>query len=57
MTERIFSVTCNYRSYAVIGNENTTIDTVWDSQKCWFLIGSEVTIEDDKGNKKTFRKE
>lgn len=57
MAERVFSVTHNYRSYAVMGNENTTIDTVWASQKCWFMTGSEVTIEDDKGNRKTFRKE
>lgn len=54
MNERVFSVTHNYRSYAVTGNENTTIDMVWASQKCWFMAGSEVTIEDDKGNKKTF---
>lgn len=54
---RYFTVTHNYRSYAVMGEEHTTIDTVWASQKCWFMPGSIVTVEDDKGNRKTFRKE
>ncbi|MCD8159274.1 MAG: hypothetical protein LUD77_10410 [Clostridiales bacterium] len=57
MKERYFTVTHNNRSYVVIGNENTSLDTVWNSQKCWFMKGSEVTIEDDKGNRKVFRKE
>lgn len=57
MAERYFIVSHGYRSYTVLGNEATTLDTVWNSQKCWFMSGSEVTIEDDRGNKKTFRKE
>lgn len=54
---RYFSVTHNYRSYAVTGNENTTLETVWASQKCWFMPGAEVTIEDDQGNRKVFKKD
>lgn len=55
---RYFTVSYkNQRSYSVLGNEVTTIDGVWASQKCWFMPGAVVTIEDDRGNKKTFRKE
>ena len=57
MAERYFTVKHGERSYSVIGNEVTTLETVWASQKCWFMPGSEVTIWDDKGNSKTFRKE
>ncbi|MCD8108766.1 MAG: hypothetical protein LUE14_01480 [Clostridiales bacterium] len=58
MAERYFAVSYkNRRGYTVLGNEATTIDGVWASQKCWFMTGGEVTIEDDKGNRKTFRKE
>ena len=32
----------------------TPLDIVWDSQKSWFLPGSEVTITDNHGNSKTF---
>lgn len=32
------------RCYDVTGNENTTMQTVWDSQKCWFVSGAEVEI-------------
>jgi len=54
--ERYFTVTHDHRFYAVIGNENTTLDAVWASQKCWFLTGSVVTITDDHGNQKTYRR-
>jgi hypothetical protein len=27
--ERYFFVSCHNRSYAVLGNENTTLETVW----------------------------
>ena len=54
--ERYFTVSCNYRNYTVLGNERDTLDTVWASQKCWFMVGSAVTITDDAGNKKRFVK-
>lgn len=57
MNEKCFSVTYNSRSYVVKGNENATLEAVWASQKCWFMPGSVVTVWDDKGNSKTFRKE
>ena len=44
------------RTYEVGGNENTTIDDVWESQKCWFSSGAFVEITDEDGNKKTFQK-
>lgn len=53
--ERYFTVTHNHRSYAVLGNEDTTLDMVWASQKCWFLPGSVVVITDGRGNQKTYR--
>lgn len=34
--------------------EGTSLDMVWNSQKCWYLPGSEVTITDNHGNSKTF---
>ncbi|MCD7757875.1 MAG: hypothetical protein LUH45_06855 [Clostridiales bacterium] len=54
MGNRYFTVSCHGRSYTVLGDEDTTLDLVWSSQKCWFMYGTAVTIEDDKGNKKTF---
>ena len=57
MAEKYFTVKHGDRSYAVVGHEATTIETVWASQKCWFMPGSIVTVWDDKGNSKTFRKE
>jgi predicted GH43/DUF377 family glycosyl hydrolase len=54
--ERYFCVSCNHRSYMVTGNENTTLETVWASQKCWFMPGTTVTVTDDKGNSSTFRR-
>jgi hypothetical protein len=54
--ERYFSVSYRHRSYTVLGNENTTFETVWASQKCWFMPGTTVTITDDKGNSKIFRR-
>lgn len=30
----------------IIGNENSTLDLVWDSQKCWFADGTKVLISD-----------
>lgn len=54
--ERYFTVTHNYRSYTVQGNEATTLDTVWASQKSWFMPGSIVIIVDDCGNQKIYRR-
>ncbi len=52
--KRYFTVKSGDRAYAVIGNEHTTLDTVWASQKCWFMHGVKVTITDDKGRSKTY---
>lgn len=52
--ERYFIVESHNRSYTVLGNENTTLDIVWASQKCWFVYGSRVKITDDKGNSKIY---
>ena len=52
---RYFTVTHGDRSYAVMAGTHATIETVWASQKCWFMPGSVVTVKDDIGNKKTFR--
>lgn len=54
MNERYFSVSCSNRSYTVMGGKHTTIDTVWASQRCFFLAGTIVTIVDDLDNTKTF---
>ena len=32
----------------------TSLDTVWLSQKDWFMPGCSVTITDENGNSKTF---
>ena len=55
--ERYFVVEYNNRAYTVIGNEVTTLDTVWSSQKCWFMPGSVVKITDPEGYSKTYRKQ
>jgi len=52
--ERYFTVECNGRAYTVLGNENTTLDTVWASQKCWFMYGTLVKVTDDKGNSRMY---
>lgn len=54
--KRYFTVKSGDRAYTVIGNEVTTLDIVWASQKCWFMTGAVVTIMDDHGNSKTFTK-
>ena len=55
--ERYFVVEYRHRAYTVIGNGGNTLDTVWASQKCFFLPGSVVKITDPEGNSKTFRKQ
>lgn len=63
MTQRkaIFTISCegkdSLRSYTVLGDDETTMETVWLSQKCWFMPGTRVEITDDKGNSKIFVKE
>lgn len=43
------------RHYPVLGNENSTPDSIWLSQKPLFTPGSVVTIKSlDGKNKKTF---
>lgn len=54
--KRYFTVKSGDRAYAVIGNEHTTLETVWASQKCFFLPGTEVIITDDHGNSRKFIK-
>ena len=34
----------------------TPFDIIWNSQKTWYLPGSEVIITDNHGNSKTFIK-
>lgn len=45
-----------YKTLQVEGNENTTLDIVWMSQKCWFGPGTRVTISDAFGNAKSYMK-
>jgi len=54
--ERYFTVNVLHgnRSYTVIGDRKTTLETVWASQKCFFLSGTQVRIIDDEGNSKIF---
>ena len=44
------------REYIVYGNNNTSLDVVWMSQKSWFLTGSSVTIIAEDGTSKTYTK-
>ena len=42
------------RSYTVESSCIVSLDTVWKSQCCWFMLGSQVLISDEAGNKKLF---
>lgn len=42
------------RRYPVTGNENSTFETVFASQKCWFSKGARITVIDPKGKSQTF---
>lgn len=53
MIFKITNTTTN-RNYQVNGN---SFETVWDSEKCWFSKGTTITIEDENGNIKYFKKE
>ena len=59
MTEcnRFFLVKSGNRSYLLKVEPMTTLDLAWASQKCWFTLGSIVTIIDDNGESKIFVKE
>lgn len=46
-----------HKSYLIEADICATIQTVWDSQKCWFSTGQRVVITDQDGNKKEFIKE
>lgn len=43
-------------TYEVFGNKETSLDTVWNSQKCFFSRGTRVLISDGV-NQKVFEKE
>ena len=55
--KRIFFVSSYKRDYTVYGDPWTTIEAVWDSQKCWFTKGTVVTITNESGHYKMFIKE
>lgn len=44
------------RQYQVESMVKVPLDVVWKSQRNWFSKGSTVTIEDENGNYKTFKK-
>lgn len=45
------------RSYEVTGNECTTAAMVWNSEKCWFMAGTEVAITRPNGREERFIRE
>lgn len=56
MGKTIFKL-CNLntgRSYEVTGNECTTAVMVWNSEKCWFMAGTEVAITCPDGREERF---
>lgn len=57
--EKRFTVTNNAtgRAYTVYGHEWDTLESVWLSQKCWFMTESSVTIADENGNSQVFVRE
>lgn len=52
-----FTLTYKGRSYTVIGDPWMSLETIWLSQKCWFMKGAVVTIMDERGNIQTFVRE
>lgn len=52
----MYTATYKGNTYEISCWEGTSIDIVWDSQKSWYLAGSEVTITDNYGRSKTFIK-
>lgn len=55
--EKRFMVSCNGRSYPVMGHDWNTLESVWNSQKCWFMKGSVVTVSDENENSQKFVRE
>lgn len=51
-----YTLTCCGRSYQVESAFEVSLDTIWQSQRNFFLMGSTVTIQDENGNSKTFSK-
>lgn len=58
MEEMIYVVTDNTskRSYPTLGYSNSSLAMIWNSQKCWFTPGTEVTITAPDGRTETFIK-
>lgn len=54
----IYVVTDNTskRSYPTLGYSNSSLAMIWNSQKCWFTPGTEVTITAPDGRTETFIK-
>ena len=51
-----YTASYNNRSYEIECWEGTSLDMVWNSQKCWYTPGAIVTIRDNLGHVKTFVK-
>lgn len=51
-----YTLTCYGRSYEVESAFEVSLDTVWSSQRNFFLMGSKVVIRDENGNSKEFSK-
>lgn len=56
---KIFKVTLIGKSptYPVIGDEHTTLEAVWDSQKSLFAPGTKVLIQNAENHIQIFEKE
>lgn len=52
----MYTATYKGNTYEIPTWDGTSIDVVWDSEKSWYLTGSEVTITDNHGRSKTFIK-
>lgn len=57
MKNKKFKVSIIGASYSVVGDETTSLETVWHSQKVWMAPGTRVLIEDEQGNLKIFERE
>ncbi len=57
MKKKRFKVSIIGASYPVIGEETTTLEAVWDSQKSWMAPGTRVLIEDGQGKAQIFERE
>ena len=51
-----YTVTCNNRSYEVTAAFGANLDTVWASQRSFFMTGTKVVVADENGNSKEFVK-